>query len=323
MFKQEFKNKKIVFLGDSGVADGRYIHNMRAYMHDKEDRCYLINRGIGGNRVDMIDCLIEDEVFSIKPDYCISFFGVNDMGIWLYDSFKEITPELLAEREKRDQSFYDANKRFIKYCKEHGVKPILVPPYLVNELLEEKPDIPTLGDNKEKAELLGPWFYKRKTFENINNKIRVYSDFLRDLAKSEGALFIDLFETSYAYMREMDGLFGPDGIHMTDKGHQCIAKLLLEFLGYENVPLEFVHGEGADELWQLERKERSPYFVKYNMFNAVNGNFTEEEITKECQSVLEKEGQPAWLKRTCTNYLKDKDNLEENKKAYLEAIMKY
>ena len=45
MFKQEFKNKKIVFLGDSGVADGRYIHNMRAYMHDKEDRCYLINRG--------------------------------------------------------------------------------------------------------------------------------------------------------------------------------------------------------------------------------------------------------------------------------------
>lgn len=58
MFKQEFKNKKIVFLGDSGVADGRYIHNMRAYMHDKEDRCYLINRGIGGNRVDMIDCLI-------------------------------------------------------------------------------------------------------------------------------------------------------------------------------------------------------------------------------------------------------------------------
>ena len=323
MFNKAFKDKKVVFLGDSGVYDGRYLHNMRAYMHDKEDRCYLINRGIGGNRADMIDCLIEDEVFSLNPDYCFICFGVNDMGAWLYDSRKEITPEILEEREKRDQSFYEGNRRFIKYCKDHGVKPVLMPAYMCNEDLAEVSGIKTLGDNKEKAQLLDSNFYKRQNLKNINDKLRVYSDFLRELAKQEKVDFIDLFEISYKTIKGRTDVWGPDAVHMTDRGHQWIAKLILEYLGYENVGLEFTHGEGASEVWTTERRERNPYFIIYNMFNAVNGTFTEEEKIQECKKLIAQEGQEKWLIGSCNAFINDRHNLEENKKAYLDAVMKY
>ncbi len=323
MFNKEFKNKKIALLGDSIMSDGRYINNASSYMVGKKDRCYLFNRGIGGNRADMIDCLMEDEVFSIKPDYCVICFGVNDLGIWLYDKYKKLTSEIIAEREKRNQSHKNAIKRFVKYCKERGVKPILMSGYAVDQMLEEKPDIPTLGDNKEKAQLLGPWFYKRQTFENINVALQGYRDFLKELAKQENILFFDMHEKTYKYMLEEDGLFNDDGIHYSEKGHKYIAKAFLELLGYEDVPTEFSHGDGFEQLLTAKALDRAPAFIRFNMFNKINGEFTEEQILKECNRIIADDNEPQWLKNNCMGYTNNYDKIDENRKAYCDAVLKY
>ncbi len=323
MFNKEFKDKKIAFLGDSILAHAYYLNDMRAFMHTQKDRCYLFNRGIGGNRADMIDCLMQDEVFAIKPDYCVICFGGNDVGVWLYDSFKEVTPELLKDREKRNESHRQGIKRFVKYCKQKGIIPILMSDYATNELLEEKPDIPTLGDNKEKADLIGPWFYKRKSFQAVNDALRGYRDFLKEYAEQEGIMFFDLFEKTYKNMREEEGLFNSDGMHFSVKGHKYVAKGVLELMGYENVPLDLNYLDVPEELRDIESLERRPAFIRFNMFNTVNGDATEEEKINACKKILADENEAEWLKASADAFLKYNGKFDELRDKYVDLVMKY
>ena len=60
--KKEFIGKKICFLGASNLSNGLYVYNIRSYMHNQKDRCYVFNRGTGGNRMDMAFDIIQEEI---------------------------------------------------------------------------------------------------------------------------------------------------------------------------------------------------------------------------------------------------------------------
>ena len=321
---QVFKDKVVCFLGASNLSNGLYTYNLRSFLHRQKERCYVFNRGTAGNRADMAFDIIDEDVFALKPDFCVFSYGVNDMGIWLYDSFKEQTHEILAEREKRDQNYYNGVKDIVKRCKDAGVVPVLMSCNAVNEMLEEKPDIPTVGDNKEKAQLLGPWFYKRKTFKALNEHIRVYNKFLKDFAEKEGLMFFDTFSMTYEYMLKCyPDMYASDGIHITRAGNKVVAKAVLECMGYSDVPLEFEGDEQNDEIRKAEQLDRSARFVKNNMFNKVFGDFTEEDIVKECKRVIDDPNETKWMKDYCETYLRDYPRRKEFTEKVVELTMKY
>ena len=321
--KEIFKSKRICFLGDSITQHGYYIANMRWFVHNQKEKCIFFNRGIGGNRADMAEYLFEKEVVSLNPDFCFVSFGCNDLGIWLYDCFKQETDTLLAERNKRNQRYFDGIKTIVQMCKARGIKPVLVTPCPVNEFLEEKSDIPTLGDNKEKAELIGPWFYKKRTFQNINAALKMYIEKLRAISAEQDCLFLDIYAPLNEIMRKEKDVFAEDGIHYTPKGHSFIAKLLLAYLGYEDIPQNFESDEVNDEISRMEGKQRNFAYVLFNVFHPCNGVFSETQILEKSKEEIENQNNSAWKRGVFAFFVANYNQRESMEKEVLERIENY
>lgn len=321
--KEIFKNKRICFLGDSITHHGYYIANMRWFVHNQKEKCIFFNRGIGGNRADMAEYLFEKEVVALNPDFCFFSFGCNDMGIWLYDCFKQETETLLAERMQRNQRYFDGIRTIIQQCKARDVRPVIMTPYPVNELLEEKPDIPTLGDNKEKAELIGPWFYKKRTFQKINAALKIYGEKLREIATEENCLFVDLYTPLNEVMHKEKDVFAVDGIHYTPKGHSFIAKILLAYLGYEDIPKRFESDEVNEEISRMEANQRNFAYVLFNVFHPCNGVFSEMQILKKAKEEMQNENNSAWKRGVFAYFLANYNERENIEKEILRKIEDY
>ena len=315
--KKEFVGKTIYFLGDSITAHGHYIYNLRSYFHKNCQKCFVYNRGTGGNRVIMSQYILDDEIKGKQPDYVIVCFGANDLGIWLYDSKKKVTPELLKNRKARDDEYFLGYRIIVKMIKERGAIPVIMSPFAVDQLLTEREDIETLADNDEKEDYIGPSFYKRKTFENINAALKGYAENLEKIAKETGALYIPLFEKTYEKMLSEAGMFGADGIHYTeDKGHSVIAEVLLDFFGCER-PFTFEKTSDNDEIFKLEQLERrAGNLRRATPFNPIFGEFSEEQIR---QAAIKAAAAPEkWRKNIGEAYLKYGDKIFELREKIFE-----
>ena len=275
---KQFENKRICFLGASTIQNGGFIACLRSYYSQEGYKRlpYFFNRGLGGNRAIMVKALLCDEVLSLQPDYCFILFGLNDMGIWLYDSNEKETAELLQERKERDELFYKGIFETVKELKTHGIVPILISTLAVNERLMEREDIETVADNKEKGRMIGDGFYKRKTFANINQKLRTYSERLKQYAKSENIDFIDGFDYFYSLLDNASELYREDGIHLTEYGQGMIARMILEFFDCENIPEKFQMSAYAKRLLEIEKTERNIQYVKWAIFHPDLGYKTDE-----------------------------------------------
>lgn len=229
--KNEFKNKRIVFLGDSIAHDGGFCYNIRSALREAGESAEIFNRGVGGTRAVMAKYMLDEEVFPLSPGVVFISFGVNDLGVWLYDSKKEVTPEILEKRRLRDEEYIASMRDIVLALEERGITPICQTPYPVNELLIEKPDIDTIADNDEKEDNLGPSFYRRATFENINKALAHYAELIKATCAELGVGVVDVFQYMHSLIHKEDGLFIDDGCHFTKKGHGYIARCLLDFMG--------------------------------------------------------------------------------------------
>ena len=299
--KQEFQNKRIAFLGASIIQNGQFLSYMRNYLlnNPSEGKAKFFNCGLGGNRSIMAPALLQDDIFPLNPDYCFIHFGVNDMGIWLYEG--EETKEILVEQEKRDALYFDGMKRTVELLKKKGVEPILCSPIAVNEYLIEKENIETVADNKEKGELIEEGFYKRKTFQNINRKLAKYAKTLQRYAKKEGILFFDLYAETYRKMQTIEGMFGKDGIHLTAIGQEELGKTFLEYLGCSQAISALETHEKTGEIAQKEALIRKIQYVKWAMFHPFLG-YEQKELDKNVREAL-KEELPRHKKEAIQAYL--------------------
>jgi lysophospholipase L1-like esterase len=245
-------------------------------------------------------------------------FGANDMGIWLYDSYVPETEELLSKRKVRDDEYILAHEILIDKFNERGIKTVIMTPYAVNSFIKESDAIYTEPDNDEKEDIIKPSFYKRKTFENINKGFMGYSKRLKELCERKGAIFWDMFGKTYEKMLVEDGLFFDDGIHYSAKGHEIIAKIILEFLGCE-IPNEFIRTKENDEIFELEQLERSTgYLIRCTPLNPHFGIKTEQEKVEHITKVLN--GNYAWGKLSAENYFKYYKQLPELKRKLQKLV---
>ena len=308
--KSQFIGKTFVVLGDSITEHGHYIKYLRAYFHEKKEKCYFFNRGTGGNRAVMAPYLLDPEIKELKPDYIGISFGANDIGCWLYDSRKVVTPALIAERKKRDYEFFEGYKSTIRAIKEKGIVPVVFSPFAMDELLFEKEDIETIADNDEKAQNMDADFYTRKTYRNLNNALKIYAERLKEIAIEEDALYLPMFERTYQNMLCTRGLFRDDGLHYSfGDGHKSIAKIILEYLGCE-VPLDFPVIEENEELEKLVQNERHGGFIRRGSCSAFYGDIPESVVEEKARECL-KETQSQWLLSVGGNYFKYKGKMDQ------------
>ena len=281
-----YADKRIAFLGASIFQSGRFLQYMRSIMAGDFHAPKLLNCGLGGNRSIMAKYLMEDEIVSLNPDVCFVHFGVNDMGVWLYDAQLAETDELLAERRERNAVYLQGMREIVDELKRCGIAAVLCSPIAVNELLQEDENVETLADNKEKGELIGDAFYQRKTFAQINDALKEYSKQVKQIAEETNCVFCDLFVQTYALMKSKGGLYGKDGIHLTADGQMELGKILLQFLGWETPAVVPKENAAVMKLAELESADRKIQYVKWAMFNPFLGYRTvdlEENVKKEYQ----------------------------------------
>ena len=307
--QQAYLGKRICFLGASTIQNGGFIYCLRSFFQDEEHAPKFFNRGLGGNRSVCAPPLLEDEVYSISPEYCFICYGLNDLGIWLYDNDLSIDERLRAERHERDELYFQGLKETVELLLAHGIKPILCSPTAVNELLVEKEDVATVADNKEKGELITPSFYKRKTFENINTALFGYRDKISDYAKQWGIGFCDLFTFIYEQMRNKVGLYREDGIHFTKEGQAEIAKAFLVYLGVKDLPKCFKECKWAEKLANIEEEERKLQYVKWAMYNPFFG-YDVLRLDEILQSAMQDETLTERRKNLVLNYIAKKDSVK-------------
>ena len=250
--KDLFKDKTIVFLGDSIAEQGYFCYDVRVGLREVGERVRVFNRGVGGTRAVMAKHMLEEEVYPLKPDVVFISYGVNDIGIWLYDAKKAETPELIEKRRARDEEYLASLREIILALKARGITPICQTPYPVNERLVEREDIDTIADNDEKEDYIGPSFYKRATFENINRGLAGYAERVRKMCRELEVEVVDVFSYMHKASLECDGLFIDDGTHYTELGHAYIARCLLDFMGIERDGLDFKRYPDMDKARQLE-----------------------------------------------------------------------
>lgn len=306
---EKFVNKSICFLGDSITEHGHYIYNIRSYFYGENKKVFVYNRGTGGARAITAKYILNDEIRELNPDYVVVCFGVNDMGIWLYDNNKPLTDELKEKRRVRNQEYYDNIKILVQQIKEQGIKPIIMSPFPVDEFLIEKENIQTLADNNEKEDYIGPSFYTRATFRNLNSALNGYAKNLKLLANELDALYIPLFETAHVALINEQGLFGPDGIHCTLKGHALIAKIVLSLFGCVHDELFFNKTNDNDEIFRLEQIERKAGFLLRNTFSKFYGEFDKSDIIKKAQELTLANEQ--WRRDVGNYYLKYGDKITD------------
>ena len=306
----QFVNKTFVILGDSITEHGYYIKYLRAYFHEKKEKCTFFNRGTGGNRSIMATSVLDEEIKELNPDYICISFGANDIGCWLYDARKVETPALIAERKKRDYDYLEGYKNIIKAIKERGITPVVFSPFAMDQLMFEKADVVTVADNDEKAVNMDSGFYTRKTYENLNRALTVYAEKVKEIALNENALYLPMFEKTYQNMLKCRGLFRDDGLHYSfGDGHKSIAKIILEFLGCE-VPEDFKVIEENEELEKLVQNERHGGFIRRTSCSAFYGDIPETVVEEKARECL-KEKDSEWLVSVGTNYFKYKGKMDQ------------
>lgn len=319
--KSEFKDKTICFLGDSITASGGYVYDLRAYFSGKKEKCFVYNRGIGGNRAVMAPALMKDDVFSINPDYVVISFSANDVGIWLYDTHKETNTETLREREKRDREFYDSFEKIVKILLSEQIVPVLMTPYPANTFFKDKALAETLGDNSEKRDNIVSDFYCRDNMIALNNKFKVYAEKIKEISVKYNIGIIDVFAdlSEKIHKTKGEGIFGKDGLHLTQKGHDFVAQSILEFLCCDDIAENFIMTKENDKIREIEQYERSVQFFRWGQYHPIYGEFTKEDIDKFVRNVLCDSKSEKWLINSAKNYIKYSDKLNELRK---EIIIK-
>jgi isoamyl acetate esterase len=198
------KQTKVIFFGDSitelGVttrpdAGTGYVLKIDSLCktESKSEPYEFIGAGVSGNKVYDLYLRLEDDILAKKPDVVIIYVGVND--VW--------HKTLLGTGTDADkfEKFYLA---ILKKLKEKNIKAILCTPAVVGE----------------KTDFSNP----------LDGDLNRYSNIIRDIAKKNNLLLIDLRQKFLEYDKannpdnQEKDILTRDKVHLNEKGNQLVAE---------------------------------------------------------------------------------------------------
>ena len=307
--RAEFAGKRIAFLGASIVQNGTALDRMRLSLLDTPRAPRLYNRGLGGNRAIMVEGLFRDEILSLAPDACFVHYGVNDMGVWLYDAAREVTAAVEAERRERDEAYRCGIRRTVALLLGAGIRPVLCTPIAVDERLCEVGDIFTVADNEEKGKRIRDTLYTRASFSAINRALKGYRDAVFAIAEERGCEVLDLFSVFHGALMREGGLYAKDGIHLAERGHTLLAECVLSHIGAPGATVSIPLPPPLVALREAEQLERQIQYVKWAMFHPFYGRDIGDPETG-ARAMLAREGLEHHKRLALTAYLENGRRLD-------------
>ena len=199
------KAKRIIFFGDSitqqGVGPGGYVTLLQKMVaqNGAKEPAELIGAGIGGNKVYDLYLRMEEDVLDKTPDMVVIYIGVND--VW-----HKATSGTGTDPDKFER-FYTA---IIKKLQARNIKVIVCTPAVIGEKAD--------NSNQQDGDL---------------NR---YSQIIRTVAKNSNVPVCDLRKAFMQYEAANNpdnkelGILTKDRVHLTDKGNQLVADLLLPLI---------------------------------------------------------------------------------------------
>ena len=198
------KKTKVVFFGDSITELGVKEKPYKGYILQLDSICKgekkaeqfdFVGSGIGGNKVYDLYLRLEEDVLSKNPDVVVIYVGVND--VWHKTLLGTGTDADKFER------FYLA---ILRKLKEKNIKAILCTPAVVGE----------------KQDMSNP----------LDGDLNRYSNIIRDMAKKNNLLLIDLRQKFLDYIKtnnpdnQEKNILTYDRVHLNTKGNQFVADLM-------------------------------------------------------------------------------------------------
>ena len=126
--------RKIVVLGDSITQNGRFVQLLQIHCSCRypSRKIEVFNEGYSGGGAPHGFNRMERDVFSHQPDAVIIAFGINDVGISLYDDSKP-TDEVLARRAENIARYREYMGKIRDALTSRGILPIFLTPCAFDE----------------------------------------------------------------------------------------------------------------------------------------------------------------------------------------------
>jgi lysophospholipase L1-like esterase len=256
--------------------------------------------------------MIEDEIDTLNPDIVIVHFGGNDVGLYNYNANVPETEEVLNKRKTSLDNYFLNMRKLVKLLKDRGLEVYIMTPFAENENIVEKDDIETVKDNVDKAKYLKSDFYCKASFRKINNMWKeIAIPELYKIAEENSVQVIDAFSYVYEQMLKSNNMYTEDGIHLSRGGHEVVARFLLNYLGYENIPESFdIKSDLCNIINQLEQTERHIQFfrrwifypLEHKPFADVN---TEEDVKRKLKELMQDPKYPFFAFAEVADYFYD------------------
>jgi uncharacterized SAM-binding protein YcdF (DUF218 family)/lysophospholipase L1-like esterase len=171
----------------------------------------VINRGISGQQSFEFLGRFDDEVVPLRPRAVILWGFINDV-------FRAPRASVDTALERTKRSYVDLLAR----ARGNGIEPILM-----TEVTVRQPD--TLANNVKTV--VGGWLGRPSYAGYINDHVLAVNAWLRDLARREGVLLLDIQPViSRADGRRRREYATADGSHISEAGYAAITEFITPIL---------------------------------------------------------------------------------------------
>lgn len=300
------KGTRVCWIGDSLVHHGFVIDEI---MRCPENNIMFFNCGVGGATSSKAMLRIGEEIMTFHPDCVFVSFGVND--IMRFYKVDKVTENVLKEREKRFDDYYDSYLDIIKYLKANLITPIMVTPfpYEVSESIQEK------------------------CYPEFNDGLKKCSEIINEIAIDKNCMVVDIFY-EFMKLKQQYNNFGVcvynDRVHPNEAGYRAAAKIVLKTLG---INTNFLTKDDIKELlknplersrrFNIEEIYRDVQFVKWGMFDCEDGrNIEEPDMVKKLLEMYTSVDTPQWIRRSIKNYLCYRNKLDWVREEYIRITEK-
>ena len=214
-------NERIVFFGDSITHGGQFhSHALRVQaLRHPSSLVRVYNGGISGGTSGGGFARIEYDILAKNPGRVFIMFGMNDVGINLYNGKED--PKTLAARAKRLDNYRKNMTKCIERILKAGKKVVLITPTPYDEYTAS---------------------FKTRKWVGANEKgLRACANIVRELAAKYKLPVVEFHSPQTAIIKKGQGVFGRvDRVHPNSAGHYVMGAMLLSSMGEKPVKMESI-----------------------------------------------------------------------------------